>query len=74
MAPDYVYARRSLKLPIVLGVVLIILVVLLTVGWVFLSVFGIGSGQLGYFYWTLLSVGAVLFAIVLVGVVRYMGL
>ena len=57
-----------------LGVVLIILVVLLTVGWVFLSVFGIGSGQLGYFYWTLLSVGAVLFAIVLVGVVLYLAL
>ena len=74
MAPDYVYARRSLKLPIVLGVVLIILVVLLTVGWVFLSVFGIGSGQLGYFYWTLLSVGAVLFAIVLVGVILYLAL
>ena len=51
-----------------------ILVVLLTVGWVFLSVFGIGSGQLGYFYWTLLSVGAVLFAIVLVGVVLYLAL
>ncbi len=74
MAPDYIYARRSLKLPITLGVVLIILVVLLSVGWIFLSVFGIGSGQLSYFYWTLLSVGAVLFVMVLVGVSLYLAL
>lgn len=74
VAPDYIYARRSLKLPITLGVVLIILVVLLTVGWIFLSAFGIGSGQLSYFYWTLLSVGAVLFAMVLSGVILYLAL
>ena len=61
VAPDYVYARRSLKLPITLGVVLIVLLVLLLVGWVLLSVFGVFNSQHGYLYWTLLSVGAVLF-------------
>ena len=74
MAPDYVYARRSLKVPITLGVVMIILVVLLTVGWVLLSVFGALNSTGKAFYWTLLSVGAVLFVIVLVGVVVYLAL
>ena len=74
MAPDYVYARRSLKLPITLGVVMIILVVLLTVGWVMLSVFGAMNSKLSVFYWTLLSVGAVLFVVILIGVVVYLSL
>lgn len=64
--------RRSLKLPITLGVVLIVLVILLTTGWVLLSVFGALSSKQAYVYWTLLSVGSVLFVALLVGVVMYL--
>ena len=35
--------RRSLKLPITLGVVMIVLLVVLTIGWILLA--GIGAGQ-----------------------------
>ena len=40
------FERRSIKWPIILGVVMIVLVVVLTVGWVLLAVFGVG----GYYY------------------------
>ncbi len=65
--------RRSLKLPITLGVVMIVLLVLLTIGWVMLNVFGALSGQ-GHppLYWTLLSVGTSFLVMVLVGVVVYL--
>ncbi len=53
--------RRSLRWPIALGVIMIMLIVALTVGWVLLSVNGA--------YWTLLSVGATFLLLVLVGVV-----
>ncbi len=67
------FPRRSLRWPITLGVVLIVLVVTLTVGWVLLNVTGAltATGSPGL-YWTLLSVGSVLFATLLGGVIAYL--
>lgn len=67
------FERRSLRWPITLGVVMIVVVVLLIVGWVFLAVWRAGSDPGGAgLYWALLSVGATLLAFVLVGVVFYL--
>lgn len=67
--------RRSLKFPITLGVVMIVLLVALTAGWVALVVMGVSAGrEWAGLYWTLLSVGSTLFALVLVGVVIYLAL
>lgn len=65
------FPRRSLKLPITLGVVMIVLLVGLTVGWVFLAVYTKASAA---FYWTFLSVGTSFLALVLIGVVTYLTL
>lgn len=67
-------ARRSLKFPITLGVIMIILVVLLTTGWVLLSVFAAGNSSVKAVYWVLLIVGSLLFVFMLVGVVMYLAL
>ncbi len=68
-------SRRSLKLPITLGVVMIVLLVALTVGWVILSVREALAGtRFSGLYWTLLSVGTVFLVLVLVGVVIYLSL
>jgi signal transduction histidine kinase len=56
--------RRSLGWPITLGVVMIVLLVALTIGWVLLT------GLEGYF--SLLTVGTVFLVLVLVGVVLYL--
>lgn len=64
--------RKSLRLPIVLGVLMIVVVVALTVGWVLLTVFGALEKPQSAFYWTWLSVGSALFLFVLVGVVMYL--
>jgi signal transduction histidine kinase len=69
------FERKSLSLPITLGVVMIVLLVLLIVGWVLLSVYGAWrDDQLAGLYWALLSIGATLLAFVLVGVVMYLTL
>jgi signal transduction histidine kinase len=67
--------RRSLKLPITLGVVMIVLVVVLTIGWVLLTAWPAVNteGQRG-FYWALLAVGSTFLLLVLVGVVVYLTL
>ncbi|HZL86966.1 MAG TPA: HAMP domain-containing sensor histidine kinase [Pirellulaceae bacterium] len=69
------FERRSLRWPITLGVIMIVLIVLLLVGWVLLSIFGLSftEGFAGL-YWTLLAVGAVFLVFVLVGVVMYLTL
>jgi signal transduction histidine kinase len=67
------FERRSLRWPITLGVIMIVLIVLLLVGWVLLSVLLWGEGWAGL-SWTLLSVGAVFLIFVLVGVVMYLTL
>jgi two-component system, OmpR family, phosphate regulon sensor histidine kinase PhoR len=65
--------RRSLGLPITLGVVMIILLAALAAGWVLLAVYGIlGSVKWAPLYWTLLTVGSACFVLVLVGVVWYL--
>ncbi|MDG1873462.1 MAG: HAMP domain-containing sensor histidine kinase [Mariniblastus sp.] len=60
------FERRSLKLPITLGVAMIIVILALIIGWVLLSV--------NSRYWALLTVGTLLFILMLVGVVMYLTL
>lgn len=65
--------RRSLQLPIALGVVMIVLVVALTVGWILLAVFGaLQRQEMAPLYWTLLAVGTVVLGMILLGVVIYL--
>jgi signal transduction histidine kinase len=67
--------RRSLSLPITLAVVMIVLLVVLTVGWVLLNVFGaMGNAHVAAVYWTVLSVGTTFIALLVVGVVLYLAL
>jgi signal transduction histidine kinase len=61
--------RTSLRWPITLAVVMILLVVALIVGWVVLAV---GQAEQSGFYWALLAVGTVFLVLVLVGVVMYL--
>jgi signal transduction histidine kinase len=67
------FERSSLKWPITLGVVMILLVLVLAVGWVLLSIFGaIANSQRAGLYWGLLSAGTVILAAVLAGVIAYL--
>ena len=69
------FERRSLRLPITLGVSMIVVLVALTVGWVLLAFFGARMDQVSApLYWVLLTVGSLLFALVLTGVVLYLTL
>jgi signal transduction histidine kinase len=64
---------RSLGLPITLAIVMIVLLIVLTVGWVLLSVFGaLESAKLSVLYWVLLPLGATFILLLLVGVVIYL--
>jgi signal transduction histidine kinase len=65
---------RSLGWPILLGVVLIVSVVVLTVGWVLVSIAAAVGFQNAAFYWALLGVGVALLVTVLVGVIIYLAL
>ena len=67
-------SRRSLRWPITLGVVLIVLVVALTVGWVIVSASAALKSEHSAVYWTLLAVGSAFFVLVLVGVSIYLAL
>lgn len=67
--------RRSLGLPITLAIVMIALLVVLTVGWVLLAVFGaLANNRFAGLNWTVLSVGTAFIVLLLVGVVLYLGL
>jgi signal transduction histidine kinase len=67
--------RRSLKLPITLGVIMLVLLVVLLVGWVLLSIVGaMQNAGAAPLYWTLLAVGSSLLAVVIVGVSLYLTL
>src|SRR4029078_2464615 len=69
------FERRSLRLPITLGVVMLVLLVALLVGWILLTIFGaLQSEQTAGLYWALLSVGTTSLAFVLFGVVMYLTL
>ncbi len=65
--------RRSLRLPIVLAIVMITLLIVLTVGWVLLNVYGaLKAGRFATLYWVLLTVGTTFIVALLVGVVLYL--
>jgi signal transduction histidine kinase len=67
--------RRSLSLPITLAVVMILLLAALTVGWVVMTVnSAIDYSHAAPVYWTLLSVGATFYLLIVVGVVMYLTL
>jgi two-component system, OmpR family, phosphate regulon sensor histidine kinase PhoR len=58
------FERKSLKWPILLAIVMIVLLVGLAIGWILINVFGAN--------WILLSVGSVMFGFVLFGVIVYL--
>ena len=65
--------RWSLRLPITLAIVMIALLVVLTVGWVLLAVFGaLARPRFAGWNWTLLSVGTTFIVFLLVGVIVYL--
>lgn len=68
------FERKSLKWPILLAIFMIVGVVGLTVGWVLLNVFSAISvpTQKSNIYWVLLSVGSIIFAFILVGIILYL--
>ncbi len=68
------FERRSLSWPITLGVVMIVLLVPLTVGWVLLTVFKVFEKPGSALYWTMLAVGTTFLILVLVGVIMYLAL
>jgi two-component system, OmpR family, phosphate regulon sensor histidine kinase PhoR len=69
-----VFERKSLKWPILLAIFMIVGVVGLTVGWILLNVFNAISvpNQNSSVYWILLSVGSIMFAFILGGIVLYL--
>ncbi len=64
--------RRSLGWPITLGVVMIVLLVALTVGWIVVVVVAANSTSSSGYWWAILAVGTTFLALVLVGVVLYL--
>ena len=64
--------RRSLSWPIFLGVVMIVLVVALIVGWIVFTALAAHEATNGGPYWAGLIVGTVFLALLLVGVVMYL--
>jgi len=66
-------ARRSLSLPIILAIVMILILVVLTIGWVLLTVFGaIESDRMKGVYWALLSIGTTFIGVLLTGTIIYL--
>lgn len=66
-------ARRSLKFPITLAVVMIILVVLLLIGWIISTVYGAREAHaVSTMYWVFLPLGAVFISLILAGVIAYL--
>ncbi len=67
--------RRSLRAPITLGVVMILLVVGLSAVWVLQNVLGAtGNLESSTIFWVMLSTGTILLAAVLAGVIAYLTL
>ncbi len=69
---DFPSRRRSLGWPIALGVVMIVLLVALTIGWLLLPWAGEKWNPAAF--WTFVVLGAVFLVLVLVGVVLYLAL
>lgn len=63
------FPRRSLGWPITLGVVMIIMIVAVTIGWVFAAM---SAARTETYWYALLAVGTVFLGLVLVGVVLYL--
>lgn len=64
--------RRSVRLPVLLAVVMTVLLVVLTVGWVLLSLFGaLANTQFAGLNWALFGVGTAFIGLLLAGVVVY---
>jgi signal transduction histidine kinase len=66
------FSRRSLSWPVTLGVIMILLLVALTVGWVIVTARSALEGEAPAFYWTLLAVGTTFLVLLLAGVVIYL--
>jgi signal transduction histidine kinase len=64
--------RRSLSWPITLGVIMILLLVALTVGWIIVTSRSALEGETPALYWTLLAVGTTFLVLLLLGVVIYL--
>ncbi|MGO9108998.1 MAG: sensor histidine kinase [Thermoguttaceae bacterium] len=66
-------ARRSLSLPIVLAIVMILILVVLTIGWVLLNIFGaIKEDRWAGVFWALLSIGTTFIGVLLAGTIIYL--
>ncbi len=66
--------RRSLSWPITLGVIMIVLLVVLLVGWIVVTAGAALEDEAPAQYWTLLAVGTTFLVLVLVGVILYLWL
>jgi signal transduction histidine kinase len=67
------HMRRSFRLPVILAIVMIVLLVVLTVGWVLLTVFGaLKDDRFAAVYWILLSIGSAFIGLLLAGVIIYL--
>ena len=66
--------KRSLKWPILLGVIMIVLLLALTVGWILLTAINALRERDSGFYWGLLVLGTTFLVLVLGGVVAYLAL
>jgi two-component system, OmpR family, phosphate regulon sensor histidine kinase PhoR len=64
--------RRSIGWPIVLAIVMIVLIVALTVGWIIVNVIAANREQAPVVYYTMLAVGTTFFVLILAGVVSYL--
>jgi two-component system, OmpR family, phosphate regulon sensor histidine kinase PhoR len=66
-------SRRPLSTPIWLAIVMISLLVVLTVGWALVTVFGaLKDASMSGLYWALLTVGSTFILLLLLGVVQYL--
>jgi signal transduction histidine kinase len=68
------FERRSIRVPIILGVIMFVVLALLLAGWLVLSISGIIEGQQAGLYIALLSVGAPLLTLAIVGTALYLTL
>jgi|694.fasta_scaffold00132_61 two-component system phosphate regulon sensor histidine kinase PhoR len=69
------FERRSLRWPITVAVIMIVLLVALAVGWVLLNVAGAYNNvERATLYWILLSAGSTIFVCILLGIVFYLRL
>ena len=74
-SPAVTTSRRPLSLAITLAVVMLVVLVLLSVGWVLLSVFGALSNiHVAGVYWVLLPIGTTFIILLVVGVIMYLAL